>query len=78
MRARTSAGRPPGACFHSSARAAWPPSFVPDLTRAQLYTAIALMQMGFDAQDPQNLAPLLHRTPLPLESNAPYAAQSIE
>jgi hypothetical protein len=42
----------------------------PGLTRAEFYTSIALVQMAFDSQDPQNLARFLYRQPLALGTSS--------
>ena len=42
---------------------------MPDLTHAQLYVAIALIQMAYDSQDPQNLAHFAYSAPLALEAD---------
>lgn len=42
----------------------------PKLTRAQLLILIVLMQMGYDDQDPQNLARFAFREPVTLDSPA--------
>jgi hypothetical protein len=45
-------------------------SLFPTLKRAQLYGGLALLQMGFDEQDSQNLARYVYRSPLSLGSSA--------
>ena len=45
-------------------------ALLPELTRAQLYTAISLLQLSYDAQDPQNLARFAFREPLQLNDAA--------